>query len=143
MGIDTLAARDAVLAVLRGIPALEGRVHDGEVPDDIDADDWGHVLPYVVLFTGVGRDLAEERDLSRLPTAEVADLTFQTQCVGPSSGHALAAALDVRVHLISLPLGRGWLQPDDRALGALSPIRDTNVTPARWFMPLRWRLVST
>lgn len=128
---------------LKAISELGGRVHDGYVPDKIATDAAGYVLPYVVVFSGIGSDLPAERDLTMLDDVGVLDWATQTTCVGPAPPQCLGVAQLVRSSLQNLPIGRGWLQTDVEAFRTVTPIRDTTITPARFFLPLRWRLITT
>lgn len=119
------------------------RVFDGTVPDELPEDERGFILSYVVLFAGVGSDLPAERDLSQLAALDVTSWTIQTQCVGASPANARDCAHDVQQALTGLPLGAGWLKPDEDSFAVSDPIPDYQTTPVRFYIPLRWRLTTT
>lgn len=136
---DPLALQAAILKALRGIPDLNGRVHDGHVPDKIAVDTAGYILPYVVFFGGVGEYLPERNaDGTLSPDALIYD--FQTTAVGPLPGHAANVARQVRGALLNLRVGTGKVIPNPDGFNQQTPIRDSNVTPARFMLPQQWRL---
>lgn len=136
---DPLALHALVLPVLQDLPG--STAYAGQVPDKLPQDAQGYVLPYVVLFAGLGGDVPAERDLSNLVDTDGAlDWPFQTTCVGASSTICLAVARDVARALTNRPVGAGFIKPSgyDTPL----PLVDNQVTPARYFMPLQWRLLT-
>lgn len=126
--------------LLTVLPA--NRVHVGHVPSALPEDNTGNVLPYVVLFSGLGADIATERDLSRQADPDVRDLTPQVNCVGPKPGHALQLGDDVYAALVNQRVGNHWLKPDADAMRTDYPIPDDSVKPTRFFLPLSWRITT-
>lgn len=120
-----------------------GNVFDTQVPTTIPKDASGNVRPYVVLFGGVGTDLPEERDATGLADVGLLDFPFQTTCVGPTPGHARDVAYSVKQALTNMPIGAGFVKPDPQGFRVDNPLADNQVTPARFYMPLMWRLTTT
>lgn len=132
--------RAAIMAALRLRTGVA--VYDGEVPDDIPEDEAGFIEPYVVLFSGDG-DALPETDLSgRVDTAGLR-WDFQTTSVGASPAVCSAVARNVRLTLTNFPLGTYHVLPSPMALGVSAPLKDTDTTPARFFLPREWRLDTT
>ncbi len=139
--IDVDALTEQLLTVLRTIPELT--VYDNRVPDNVPMSGI-YIRPYVVLFSGLGGDLGErERSLSLLADPTVLSWQPQTTVAGPNASSCRQAAQAVTAKLTNLPLGTGWLIPNAEAFQADKPISDTQVTPAREFLPLHWRLITT
>lgn len=132
-----------VLTILEGISGLKGGVYDGQVPDQIPSDG-KYVRPYAVLWAGTGGDLPDERDLTGLTDVHGLDWRPQVTVVAASASVCRDAARAVRLALTNVPVpGGGWLQPDDDLNRQLVPIPDNTITPARVFLPLRFRAVTT
>lgn len=131
------------MAKLKAVPELEGRIHDGYVPDIVPTDSAGFILPYVVVFSGVGSDIPEERDLTLLDDTGVLDWSTQTTCVGPTPSHCRKVVHTVRLALQNMSVRDGWLQADTETFRMSVPIIDSDVSPARFFLPPRWRLITT
>lgn len=140
--MDATQLNDELLATLRAIPALGGRVHDGYVPGKLPTDGAGYILPYVVVFSGITSDLPTERDLTGLADTTVHDWAPQTNCVGPTPAHARAVAQVVQAALTNARIGNHWLLPDSDGFRVSVPLIDNQVTPARFFLPLPWRLTT-
>lgn len=129
-------------ALLKAIGSLDGRIHDGYVPDSIPTDGV-YILPYVLMFSGTTTDIEEERDLRGLADLSTHDWRMQTNCVGPTPSHARAVAGLIQATLTNARIGNGWLLPDNQAFRTSVPIKDDDVKPARFFLPLSWRLTTT
>lgn len=126
---------------LQALPDIGQRIYDGYVPKAVP-EAGGFIRPYVVLFSGIGSDLPEERNLTKLADPTVLDLTVQTQCVAPTPGQCRQIGHQVRSALLNMRVGGGWLLPDT-GFTAPEPLADTTITPARFFLPIRWRLLTT
>lgn len=134
---------DAQLTVtLKAITALGGRIYDGYVPEKLPTDGAGYILPYVLTLSGITADLPQERDLSGQADTTVHDWAPQTNCVGPTPGHARACAQLVAQALTNTRIGNHWLKPDPDAFRVATPILDNQATPARFYLPLQWRLTT-
>lgn len=128
---------------IQGLAHLHpGNVFDTHVPKELAVDANGFIRPYVVMFAGGVNDLPQERDLTQMPDMNIADFRFQTSCVGPTGNHARELAHTVRLALSGLNIGAGFVKPDPDAF-RLDVLKDDQVTPARFYMPLMWRLTTT
>ena len=134
---------DEVTALLNAIPNLGGRVHDTYAPDTLPEDSLGYVLPYVIVGSGVVTDLELERDLTGRADTTVHDWRAQINCVGPTPNHARLVAEDVIAALTNARVGNHWILPDNDAMRARVPVKDDEVKPPRFFLPLFWRLTTT
>lgn len=129
-------------AKLKAIPALGGRAYDGYIPSKVPTDPAGYILPYVLFFSGVTADIGDESLCGTVDTL-VHDWAPQTNCVGPTPGHARACAQLVQAALTNTRIGNHRLKPDTDAFRVAVPIKDDQATPARFFLPLSWRLTTT
>lgn len=130
-----------LVASLKAITALGGRIYDGYVPAQIPTDGAGYVLPYVLVFSGITADIGDPA-LSGKTDKLVHDWAPQTNCVGPTPGHARACAELVQAALTDIRIGNHRLKPDTDAFRVEKPIKDDQATPARFFLPLSWRLTT-
>lgn len=128
--------------VLKAIPELAGRIYDGYVPSKLPTDGSGYILPYVLIFSGVTADIGDESLCGTVDTL-VHDWAPQTNCVGPDPAKARACAQYVQAALTNLRIGNHRLKPDADAFRVAVPIKDDQATPARFFLPLSWRLTTT
>lgn len=131
-----------LLTALRALPDIGERIYDGIVPDSVPTAG-GYIRPYAVVFTGLGSDLPEERDLTRLTDTGVLDWAPQINVAAADATTCRRAAQQVRAALTNLPLGSGWLMPDPDGFRINTPLKDSGVTPARMYLPLPWRLTTT
>lgn len=132
-------ARTAI-SVVAGL--WPGNVFDTQVPTTLPQDTSGAIRPYVVMFGGVGSDLLQERDSTGLVDMDILDFPFQTTCVGPTAGHARDVAHAVKLALTNMPIQAGFVKPDPQGFRIDNPLPDNQVTPARFYMPLMWRLTT-
>lgn len=139
--VDPNTLADLLLAKLRSLPDIGARVYDGQVPERVP-EAGGYIRPYIAFHAGLAADLPGERDLSGLVDLTVADWSAQTTVVGPDAGICRRAAQQVATALTNLPIGGGWLMPDPDAFRVTKPIPDNQVTPARLYLPLQWRLIT-
>lgn len=130
-----------LLQALQAIAALNGRVHDGYVPDKVESDAAGYVLPYLVLFAGTG-DFPGEDLADGTIDSDSLIFDFQTTSVGPTSQHAAGVDVEVVGALLNLRVGTGRVKPNPDGFNQQVPIRDTNITPARFMLPRQWRLYT-
>lgn len=129
-------------AVIRALEIGTGvKVYDGEVPDDVEEDYNGYILPYVVLFSGDG-DALPETDLSGRLDTNGLRWDFQTTSVGPSAAAAGDLGGAVRRIVTNFPLGTYHVLPGEGYTGQ-APIKDTTINPVRFFLPRNWRLDTT
>lgn len=128
---------------LETIPGLSG-IYDGYVPTTIPKDASGYIRPYVVIFAGTGTDLVAERDMTGLVDMGLLDWPFQTTVAAADALSCMRLARDVRLTLANLPVQAGFVKPDGYSeIGGDRPLLDNQVTPARFYMPLMWRLTTT
>jgi hypothetical protein len=131
-----------VQSQIQGLAHLwPGNVFDTNVPTTLPKDPSGYIRPYVVIFAGAPTDLPGERDLTMLTDVDISDFRFQTNCTGPTGNHSRALADQVRLALTNLPIGAGFIKPDPDGFRT-DVIADNQVTPARFYMPLMWRLTT-
>lgn len=116
-------------------------VYDGEVPDEVDEDSNGFILPYVVLFSGDG-DAIPEVDLSNRRDMDGLRWEFQTTSVGATPDVAARVAGVVRRALTNRPMGTYHILPAEE-FGIRAPVKDTTINPVRFFLPRQWRLDTT
>ncbi|MFF5791131.1 hypothetical protein ACFY5D_03690 [Paeniglutamicibacter sp. NPDC012692] len=141
--VDPNALTDLLLAKLRSLPDIGARVYDGIVPAKVPTDPSGqYIRPYVAVFSGLGSDLPGERDLTGLVDVTVLDWAPQTTVVGPDARSCRQAAQQVAAALTNLPMGSKFLMPDADAFRVTKPLTDSQVTPARAYLPLQWRLTT-
>jgi len=140
--MDVTQLNTELMATLKAIPALGGRIYDGYIPGKLETDASGFIRPYVLLLAGIPADLPAERDLTRLADTTVADWAPQTNCVGPTPTHARSCAQLVAQALTNARIGNHWLLPDPDGFRAATPIQDNQVAPARFYLPLPWRLTT-
>lgn len=129
-------------AKLKAIPALGGRAYDGYVPGKVPTDGAGYVLPYILFFAGIPADIGDP-DLTGMTDTLVHDWAPQTNCVGPTPGHARKCAEIVAAALTNTRIGNHRLHVDTDAFRVAVPLKDDQATPARFFLPLSWRLTTT
>ncbi|GAA5229264.1 hypothetical protein [Arthrobacter cryoconiti] len=129
-----------VRAALLTLPGVT--VFDGQVPKSVPVDSSGYILPYVTVYAGAGANLENETDYTQQISMDELDWRFQTTCVGASMLIALQVTHDVRQVLCNLPVGAGWVKPDETGFTTQSPIPDNGTNPARFFLPLPWRLIT-
>lgn len=141
---DPYVLYTAIRARLTGITNLGGNIFDGYVPTTIPKDPSGFIRPYVVIFAGTGTDLEAERDSTGQVDMGVLDWPFQTTVAAADALSCMRLAHDVRLALANLPVQAGFVKPDGySATGGDRPLLDNQVTPARFYMPLMWRLTTT
>lgn len=129
---------------INAITKLGGNIFDGFVPTTLPKDASGYIKPYVVIFAGTGSDIAAERDSTGQVDMDVLDWPFQTTVAAADALSCMRLAHDVRLALTNLPVQAGFVKPDGySATGGDRPLLDNQVTPARFYMPLMWRLTTT
>ncbi|MDN4611951.1 hypothetical protein [Arthrobacter burdickii] len=138
---DPVLLKQAVIDALTAIPGLGGRVHDGALTKAAATDSAGYVLPYVVLFAGIGDNPQETTARGDTPTGALV-FDFQTTCVGPGTGQSAGVARDVRTALLNLRIGRGTVRKNPDGFDQPTPVREEGVTPVRYMLPQQWRLIT-
>lgn len=141
MANDPIFLLSKVRTAIKGISHLpEGSIYDGYVPDKVAEDANGFVKPYVAIYAGIGGDSPEERSLSKLVDLEDLNWSFQTTCVAATHDDCLRLTHQVRLALTNLPVLGGFVKPD--GFNIMQPLLDDQVTPARFFLPPQWRLIT-
>lgn len=139
---DPVALSGEVRSHLLAVPGLTAdRLFEGYVPTKLPTDAAGYILPYVVVFYGIGGHPNERTSRGDLP-GDALRFDFQTTCVGPSASHAVALARDVRTALLNKRVGTGWIIPNPDGMAQQYPLPDTSITPARFFLPPQWRVTT-
>lgn len=137
---DVLTYRAETLTALRTIAGIT--VYDGYVPDKVPTDAAGYILPYVVLWAGVGDEIPE-RDLCGLVDLDGLRWDFQTTTVAASAGLCAQVGNVVRLTLTNLPMGSHHILPNPDGFRQEVPLLDESITPARFMLPAPWRLDTT
>jgi hypothetical protein len=141
--VDPNVLADLLLAKLRSLPDIGARVYDGLIPTKVPTDASGiYIRPYIAFHAGLGADLPAERDLTGLVDTTVLDWAPLTTVVGPDARICRLASQQVTAALTNLRLGGGRLMPDPDAFRVTKPLSDSQVTPARAYLPLQWRLIT-
>ncbi|RKS19700.1 hypothetical protein DFO58_2205 [Arthrobacter sp. AG1021] len=134
---------EQVDTLLKAVPELGGRIHDTYVEGPLAMEPGGvRPLPYVLLASGVANPLDDD-SLGGRTDLTALDWRAQTNCVGPTPSHARAVAQVVIRALTDARVGNHWLTRDPDTMRPDVPIKDADVTPPRYFMPLFWRLTTT
>lgn len=128
-------------AVVQALQAIDGlTTYDGYVPDDTPATG-EFVDPYVVLWAGAG-DNPDELPACGTHSTDSVILDFQTTVVAATPGLTRAAARAVNGALTNLRAGTGKVRPNPDGFTQAQPVLDPSVNPARFIMPLPWRLIT-
>lgn len=131
------------------IDALEERLagmHDnvsvyvGDVFGPVPTYENGTVKPYVGLWVGGNADDEYSRPLDALANTDATLLRVQTQCVGRDRRSCDALADLVSATLTNFRVGSKPVLPDSEQQRAAYPQTDSEVTPARVYKALVWRL---
>ena len=123
---------------LRTLPQIT--VFDGHVPAKVP-EMGGYVLPYVVIWAGIG-DEPQEQTSCGVHSTDTLIWDFQTTTVGATADVCRRVAQDVKTALNNLPTGTGRVRPNPDGFQQQTPILDTSVTPARFMLPVQWRLIT-
>lgn len=141
MAVDPNTLHDLLLVKLRALPDIGARIYDGYVPDRVP-EAGGYIRPYALVMGGLGADLPEERDLTRLTDTGVIDWAPQINVAAADPRTCRLAAQQISAALTNTWHSGGWLQPDPDGYRVNTPILDNQVTPARFYLPLPWRLIT-
>lgn len=135
---DPVALTDGVESALKTIEGIA--VFDGFVPTKVP-EAGGFILPYVVLWAGVG-DNPEELPSSGDHDTSTLIWDFQTTIVAASPDVCRRVTSDVKALLTNRRTGTGRIRPNPDGFQQQQPILDTSVTPARFMLPIPWRLIT-
>lgn len=129
------AVRDAVSA------AGASAVYYQQTADEVPTDQWGRILPYVILALRVPRGL-EDRPVSEADLLDARIFRLQTQCVAATPEVLMDMTDAISVALTDLRIGGGVL----RRAGDEEPtdpyLVDTEVHPYRPYAPMFWRIAA-
>lgn len=128
----------AVEAALQTVPGIT--VYDGYVPDVLPETD-GYIDPYVVVWSGSGANPDEVASCGRQDTATLI-WDFQTTVVGAAPSTCRLVAQAVEALLTNFRAGTGRVRRNPDGFNQQYPILDTQTSPARFMLPLQWRLIT-
>jgi hypothetical protein len=133
----TVLATDITTALktVAGISAFDGYV-PAKVPEA-----GGFILPYVVLWLGVGEN-PNEPTSDGIHSTDTLILDFQVTVVASNPAACRAVAQAVKQALTNLQTGTGRIKPNPDSFDQPKPILDTTITPARFMLPIQWRLIT-
>lgn len=134
--VDPSLLSAAVMAALETIPGVT--VFDGYVPKALPETD-GFPDPYIVLWAGVG-DNPEEPLAHGVHDTDSLIWDFQTSVVGAGPDICRTVAVQVKARLTNLRVGTGRVKPNPDGFNQQTPIPDYKESPARFLLPLQWRL---
>lgn len=127
-------------AALSSIDGFGGRIHLGHVPDDLPTDAWDRVLPYVAVWPLMATPV-DDRPAAGVVARSAVEIPFQTTVVAPTVEVLLDAVDATAETLTGHQIGAGQIVPDDSQADELV-LKDPDVTPTRFFTPLRWRITT-
>ncbi|VXA92432.1 hypothetical protein [Citricoccus sp. K5] len=116
------------------------RVDTGKVPAGITTVG-GHILPYCVLWPGAGSPYDQE-PVAGGPDLQGQEFRFNTTVAATETWAVLGATGELKAALTGARVGSGIIRP---ALSqqAATVLTDTDISPARPFLPLSWTLTTT
>jgi len=101
----------------------------------------GYIDPYVILWAGLG-DNPPELTACGTQGTDTLIWDFQTTAVGADAGICRSVAKAVAAKLTNLPAGTGKIRRNPDGFNQQTPILDTQTSPARFMLPLQWRLIT-
>ncbi|MDJ0321830.1 hypothetical protein [Pseudarthrobacter sp. PS3-L1] len=135
---DILTAKSLLLARLR---TDTGRtVYDGYVPEKVPQNGV-YIKPYTILWAGLG-EAPNELTSDGVESQSTLIWDFQTTAVGPDANSCLQLAAADKALLTNHRAGRGIIRPNPDGYNQQTPILDASITPARFMLPLQWRLIT-
>lgn len=132
---------DLVTPVSAALSALPGiTFYDGYVPESIP-ETGGYIDPYIVLWAGIGDN---PNDLTACGTQGTDTLIwdFQITVVGADPAICRAVAATAAAALTNLRVRTGKVRRNPDGFDQSVPLMDTQTTPARFMLPLQWRLIT-
>lgn len=135
---DAINFPDVIRGAVMLVPGLS--FYDGFVPEKVPETD-GYVDPYVVLWAGTG-DNPPELTSCGTQSTDTLIWDFQTTVVGADPDTCRRAAKDVTTRLMNLRVGTGKVRTNPDGFNQATPILDTQTSPARFMLPLQWRLIT-
>lgn len=127
--------------ILRGavLPTGAG-FFDGNVPTKVPETS-GYIDPYVVLWAGLG-DNPFEPTACGTHNTDTLVWDFQTTVVAADADTCRRVGQAVKARLTNLVMGTGQVRPNPDGYNQQSPIQDNQSTPARFMLPLQWRITT-
>lgn len=135
---DIQALVAEVTAALGALPGLT--VHDGYVPKTLP-ETAAYIDPYVVMWAGLGDNPPELTACGQQGTDTVI-WDFQTTAVAADASICRDVANAVTAALTNLRAGTGRIRRNPDGFNQATPILDTQTSPARFMLPLQWRLIT-
>lgn len=135
---DPTALVAAILAALRTIPGIT--VYDGFVPTSVPMNGT-YIKPYIVLWAGDG-DEPDELTADGVQDGDSLVMDFQTTVVGANPDNCRSVATAAKAKLTNLKAGTGRIRRNPDGFNQATPILDTQTSPARFMLPLQWRLIT-
>lgn len=136
--VDPTALVADVKAALAGLGGVT--LFDGYVPVKVP-EAGGYILPYVVLWAGVGDNPEELTSCGEHGTDTIV-WDFQTTVAGSTPDVCRRVTADVKATLTNRRTGTGKIRPNSDGFQQQEPILDPSVTPARFMLPIPWRLIT-
>ena len=127
----------ALLARLRTAPAIT--VYEGTVPPSPPAGADGRVYPYAVIWPGGGGALGETSLDAR---AHGTDWRAQVTVVAGDLTWCLQAIALVRAAAVGVYLATDTTPVVDDTPPSMTLLRDPDVTPTRWYLPVLLRCTA-
>lgn len=135
---DPVALAAVVQAAVESLSGVS--FFDGNVPKDVP-EAGGFILPYVVLWAGVG-DNPDELPSSGQHDSSTLIWDFQITIVGANPDRCRRVAKDVLAKLINTRAGTGRIRPNPDGFNQQFPIPDASIIPSRFMLPLQLRLIT-
>jgi hypothetical protein len=136
--VEPSALVSTTLAALRTIPGIT--VYDGSVPTSVPQAG-AYINPYIVLWAGNG-DEPDELTADGIQDGDSIVFDFQTTVVGANPDICRAVTKAAKAKLTNLQAGTGRIRRNPEGFNQQSPILDTQTSPARFMLPLQWRLIT-
>jgi hypothetical protein len=132
-------------ALVAEVTALEGEItgttnYDGHVPTKVP-EAGGYILPYFVNWFGTGDNPDEVTSDGKQPTDSLI-WDFQITAVASNAAACRSVAQALKQKLKNRRIGKGTLRLNPDGFNQQAPILDTTITPARFILPLQWRLIT-
>ncbi|UOD80351.1 hypothetical protein [Paenarthrobacter ureafaciens] len=132
-------------ALVAQVTALEGEItgttnYDGNVPTKVP-EAGGYILPYFVNWFGTGDSPDEVTSDGQQPTDSLI-WDFQITAVASNAAACRSVAQALKQKLRNRRIGKGTLRLNPDGFQQQAPILDTTITPARFMLPIPWRLIT-
>jgi hypothetical protein len=114
--------------------------YDGYVPANVP-EAGGYILPYFLNWFGTG-DNPEETTADGKQQTDSLVWDFQITVVASNPAACRAVAHALKQKLINRRIGTGTVRVNPDGFNRQAPILDTTITPARFMLPIQWRLIT-